>query len=518
MIVLASNTWEVFQDYKYEQRESFRMKENAKQRESLRQNAVDAPWNRKFPRDLCALRKYSPHDYYDWTKPLTSRETNGEKKHPSPVIEARYLYGQWPRVLNSASQANKICLEQDHSMALSTIPFMDGILPSIVSRQRLGQYFGEVKYQHPTVEYVALASWTNDATCLWLNDVGTKPLASPQNQTMLLLLDASFRRVVRMKIPLEPDVPWGSIPVGELDDIAPNNCVEACHTGTYYHKEVWPTLEEARLLILDKYLWISYRNQDNFGSKTLLLNPVHFGSVSSPDNYWHVHIKASETVTLQLGGHDVTWMYDSSLAKRASYFGGSSTLSLKALSSMDPITVDSYDTIPLAKAGSHPEPPSDQRRQKQIHGTSSFLVHLPDRREYLGVGYLYRPRQAASSEQHESSGHFYTHFFFTMSDQPPYILTSLSLELVLPAAALMDEIGVRETNAAEVIQFWSGLEVVESATTDGGRLVVVAYGINDCESVVTTLAWSKVVMLLQPVDSFDNGTARQVLDMMSPLR
>ena len=122
------------------------------------------------------------------------------------------------------------------------------------------------------------------------------------------------------------------------------------------------------------------------------------------------------------------------------------------------------------------------------------MVYLPHTNEYLGIGHFHRP-SGREANDYARFGHHYTHAFFTISDRPPFHLKRLSQELVLPSHA--------HENDAEVIQFWSGLELLDDNT------LTLAYGINDCEGAATFLDLSAVENLLREVDP-----GKEVIDLM----
>ena len=88
-------------------------------------------------------------------------------------------------------------------------------------------------------------------------------------------------------------------------------------------------------------------------------------------------------------------------------------------------------------------------------------------------------------------GHHYTHAFFTISSQPPYLLARLSQEFVFPSKV------PGFTEDADVIQFASGLEWASP------NQIAIAYGINDCEAAIVYVNWTTVESMLRAVD---NGT------------
>lgn len=159
----------------------------------------------------------------------------------------------------------------------------------------------------------------------------------------------------------------------------------------------------------------------------------------------------------------------------------------------------------------HHQEGEDHRRRRRLgakeshfHGTNGFMVHLPHTGEYLGIGHFHRPPGRAQNE-YARFGHHYTHAFFTISDRPPYRLTRLSHELVLPSHA--------NPNDAEIIQFWSGLELITDDNDDDTQLLALAYGINDCEGAATYLDLSTVEEILRDV-----SPGQEVVDLMMPLK
>jgi hypothetical protein len=160
------------------------------------------------------------------------------------------------------------------------------------------------------------------------------------------------------------------------------------------------------------------------------------------------------------------------------------------------------------------------QNETMIQSTNGFLVHLPRSNEYLGIGQVHRSNREDGPNGFERADHYYfTHFFFTILDRPPHVLTSLSFELLFPAAAPVDVNGGRNKFDAETIQLWSGLEVVDSDDKDKEPLVVIAFGIHDSEAAITTMPWTTVEAMLQPLDaSKDDGGAKQIGDFLMQLR
>ena len=125
------------------------------------------------------------------------------------------------------------------------------------------------------------------------------------------------------------------------------------------------------------------------------------------------------------------------------------------------------------------------------------MVHLPKTGEYLGIGHFHRP-PGRDKNDYARFGHHYTHAFFTITEKPPFRLKRLSAELVIPSHAYPED--------AEIIQFWSGLEL------DGTKLAL-AYGINDCEGAAINIDLSVVEGLLREVPR-----GKEVVDLMMQLK
>lgn len=76
-------------------------------------------------------------------------------------------------------------------------------------------------------------------------------------------------------------------------------------------------------------------------------------------------------------------------------------------------------------------------------------------------------------------------------------MTGLSPEFIFPSKSARQE----HQFDGDVIQFASGLELVHHKDED---FVVIAYGINDCESALLWVELGRVMQLLQPVNSTDD--------------
>ena len=490
----------------------------------------------------CILRDYPENRYYDWSRQLPN--------HPAFLTNAEYVFGVWPEILHSVSPARKLCVDQSSWLptpsSSNTLAFADGTNPSIVSMRRL-QQFAPSDYQTllqaaPTTAYVATACMTN-SQCTWPE--ATPPAKPVVVLTVLLLLDDDFHVLQQVTISLERNAKWGKQPPGKR------------MVDNRYERSI-PALDDARLFVHDQQLWISYREGPVFGYEAQVLNPVHLELVANSattTTALDVWIQASETTSFCCG-RNMALMQDVEAA--------TSPVPLRALTWVDPVTVETVDITPLIQRPVNNKPRGPQRRdlrqqerrviprntttgsmvsplpelvngsrqglsqplqhlhrrlgssskkKSHIHGTNAFMVHLADRHEYLGIGHFHRPADRAPNP-YARFGHHYTHCFFTISDQPPYILTNLSPEFLLPPAA-----GTHGSQDAEMIQFLSGLEVVDNDTSSSKeQTVIIAYGINDCEAAVTTMPWSAVASMLRPMNTAkDASSPRQVVDIMASL-
>jgi hypothetical protein len=202
----------------------------------------------------------------------------------------------------------------------------------------------------------------------------------------------------------------------------------------------------------------------------------------------------------------------------------SSQSQLYALTWVDPVTVEKVDTTPNEQRKTtnqqkrqnqkRPSPPIPKKRRlattasihkSHIHGTNAFMVPVPEESGvYLGVAHFHRPNDRRPNV-YARFGHHYTHAFYTVKPgESLSTLVSLSPEFVLPSFHNPDD--------AEIIQFVSGLEIIQVQGNDDDEttpVVLLAYGINDCEAAITTIDWKAVQTFLRPV-----APGKQVVDFM----
>ena len=121
----------------------------------------------------------------------------------------------------------------------------------------------------------------------------------------------------------------------------------------------------------------------------------------------------------------------------------------------------------------------------------------------LGVGHVHhtdgvrsqsgRPRDA----QHGHAalpfyfGADYDHHFFTLSPRAPFTPLAYSRDFCLASAA--------DPTDCERVQFISGLAHAAERAPVGGRAVLLAYGVNDCEARVVRLPLERVWEMLTPL-------------------
>lgn len=305
--------------------------------------------------------------------------------------------------------------------------------------------------------------------------------------------------------------------------------------------------DDPRLFVLDGQMWISY-NDDNI---TQSHNPLHFESTSgeshnatpTPRGTLSVFLQNRETISSCCGrnlgvleqkeNHQDSVSPNQHLQSRLSllawvdpvtvvHVGGSSNVSTDASTSYQNATQNDKPQVQednkQALTMEHITSWDDQVTASMVaesknfgfHGTNGFLLYLSDSDEYLGVGHFHKGRDRPFGVW----GHHYTHAFYTISaagkkpwekqQRRQYRMTGLSPEFIFPSKSARPE----HQLDGDVIQFASGLELVHHMDED---FVVIAYGINDCESALLWVELGRVRELLQPVNSSGNF---QMADLM----
>jgi hypothetical protein len=295
---------------------------------------------------------------------------------------------------------------------------------------------------------------------------------------------------------------------------------DAAAAGGLYHI---PALDDARLFVYKEQVYVSYREGPGFGYETQVLNPIHwtFGNQkesSSSSSSLHVEIWASESSSFCCGRNMALLEDFLDTSNRQPPNHHPQTSDLYALTWVDPVTVEKVDTTPNEQrkmtTTKQQQRPIPKRRlaaatttvhKSHIHGTNAFMVPVPDAPGvYLGVAHFHRPNDRRPNE-YARFGHHYTHAFYTVKPGvSSSTLVALSPEFVLPSFHKPDD--------AEIIQFVSGLEIIHVPGNDDDEttpVVILAYGINDCEAAITTIDWKAVQTFLQPV-----APGKQVVDFM----
>lgn len=455
----------------------------------------------------CELRNYPKRRYY------------GLDNRPLPdFLDTEYIYGKLPLLVNpkevQQNTAAKLCVDQSEwfdpqttmgdakpgteakTKGLASLPFADGTNPSILKLQDNPRIDASIRNLLQTKivgrngekpYYLATICMTN-SQCAWndspqeIMDFRLSKDEKPSTErTVLLVLSKNFETLMEASIYTKMDAPFGrrKKPSGQ--------------TKTFQ-------LDDARLFTHKGNIWVSYREGRLFGYDKQVLNKLHFDFTE----------KAVETKALRTTKTDMTVTLLASdtetlcCGRNMALIDNVHTNELQALTWVDPVTVVDVD---VSKTDSAVE--QSRRRLKQetkkkshFHGTNGFMVHLPKTGEYLGIGHFHRP-PGRDQNDYARFGHHYTHAFFTITDQPPFRLKRLSAELVLSSHLYPED--------AEIIQFWSGLEL--STGDKGEEVLALAYGINDCEGAALHLDLAFVDGLLKDVPE-----GKEVVDFMMPLK
>jgi hypothetical protein len=446
-------------------------------------------------RSTCSLRKYPPHRYFKLK----------ERPLPSFLTKTKYIYGEFPTMLPvlGTGGTQKLCVDQSAwwtppAESLDMLPFADGTNPSIVRIQNNRQLLLPVDFG-PDAAYLATICMTN-SQCAWkdtpeqIQAYHLSTQAEPSKVlTVLLVLDENFQVLEEVTIQTLLDADFGKT-AAPLPPVL----------------RAFP-LDDARLFTYNKELWVSYRDGSNFGFEKQVLNRVHLTRDGSLSHSFQATLLASEVETLCCGRNMA--LLDNALTNK-----------LHALTWVDPVTVvnvnikekiaprrlsemDGRRRLSSSQAQSswnhslaqpHRRMTSSNRKHSDFHGTNGFMVYLPQSREYLGIGHFHRP-PGRKVNGYARFGHHYTHAFFTISDHEPFHLKRLSPELVLSSDAYPQD--------AEIIQFWSGLELLDN------NKIALAYGINDCEGAATYIDMGTIEALLRDVTK-----GQEVSDLLQHLK
>ena len=447
--------------------------------------------------DNCQFRKYPPHRYYKLQEP----------EPPAFLTQTDYIFGEYPILLpvgngeHEASKPSKMCVNQSEWLDPDTtnerLPFADGTNPSILRVDRLK----DIKHlkEDQGVHYVATLCMTN-SQCQWKEtdhqkeEFRVSDLTGPNTvRTILLLMDKHLQIQHEASIYLELNAKWGK-------RVKP----KPLENGSFDTE--LRDFDDARLFYAeDETLWISFREGKQFGWDKQVLNPVHVTFDEENKSLVDVRVKASESKVLCCGRN------------MALMVSSSSTKKLQSLTWVDPVTVVNVDNehnkrrrlssmvngdiehlLHRRLAG------KNQPKKSHIHGTNAFMVPFKGKDgvdEYIGMAHFHRPNDRNPND-YARHGHHYTHAFFTIKagtegkEEPSYQLSRIGPEFLLPS--------YHDSDDGEVIQFISGLEIDDD-------MVILAYGINDCEGGVVSVGVEQVEDMLRHITP-----GQQVVDMMAP--
>lgn len=484
----------------------------------------NGPSNRDSTVGNCKLRNYPKRRYY------------GMHDRPLPdFLDTEYIYGELPTLLQPSSSANqatttKLCVDQSewyHPDVSSPpmLPFADGTNPSIlrlVDNPRIDPSIRELfsstngKGNDSTPYYLATICMTN-SQCSWKDtpeEIARFALSRDEEpatvRTVLLVLNQNFETLEEVTIQTRIDVHYGGR--RNRRPVKAHNQLQSF------------ALDDARLFTYKGQIWVSYREGKLFGYETQVLNKIHFErGVNTSNNTTTTTTKALRTIDQQHEEQQLTATLLASevetlcCGRNMALIDNVHTDRLQALTWVDPVTVVDVDTHKTdgtkAKSESKDDPQEqhsrnlaqkkkkENKKKSHIHGTNGFMVHLPKTGEYLGIGHFHRPHGREQND-YARFGHHYTHTFFTISDTPPVRLERLSPEFILPSHTYPKD--------GDIIQFWSGLELVPSSPSTGSDSLVLGYGINDCEGAAMYLDLAMVEGLLREVPE-----GKEVVDFMT---
>ena len=431
----------------------------------------------------CSFRQYPSNRFYGID----------ETTKPSFLVSSNYIYGKYPSTLKPAddlmpSEKGKLCIDQHEWESLRNVTrkgslrYGDGTNPSLLSRSRLEKHLHNndtllTQLRDINASFLATSVFKREVVCDW-----PKTAINRNRRSVLLLLNEGMGTIMQTTIFLERDARLGRGKIPQPDS-----------GGIYEHSVIF--IDDTRLFCHGGQVWITYKV---YGEGKLqdfqMFSPLHI-EFDEMQHHMYAFIRASETMYACCGRNmAVLEQLDNELES-----------GMKYLSWLDPVTVSSQlltgENLKIVAA--RPPDPESIKEQSDFHGTSGFLLHLPDRKEFLGIGHFHRPFTEESQNAFAIYGHHYTHAFFTITDSPPYKLKRLSSEFVFPSKTS----GYKHD--ADIIQFASGLDIIEHNEL---RYAAIGYGINDCEAAVFFIEMTTVQSMLQPVPE-----GQQVANLMKPV-
>lgn len=435
---------------------------------------------------------------------------------PSFLRSAFYMHGKPPTLLPLASTSTKICYRPSllhlqlkiqnlttgrPDILPLTQPLMDGTNPTLVSLHRLRrelsptslETFQYLWQQFPTAAYLVSNTFKSANQCNYdfakkkkdkhskkeyvVTDGNRPPGRQHRNEVDLILVDAQFRTLWQTTIRSRR------------------------HNNTSF------SADDARLLVHNGDIFLTFKRYKDHGGNGAALYLAQLGGIVRDDmeGARSLQVHAVREWAMCCGRNFMALSSSEKHDGSKNNKKRSSTSNILSFMTWpDPIWVQSLDTATptphkddlstVVSIGFDAPSVSSQNamgKTSKFHGTSGFLLYLPDTREYLGIGHLHRERKWAKDSRMDARfGHHYTHAFFTMTSEPPYQLTRLSAEFLFPSTT--------DPKDADIIQFASGLEWAQGGDDDR-RQIVIAYGINDCEGAVVHVDWETVQGLLLPV-------------------
>jgi hypothetical protein len=439
------------------------------------------------------------------------------ENYPSAFLRsAIYIYGKPPILLpvnpdhhgNSAylsQPEGKVCrrpspehlrmeFESDtagHQAKNLDRPFMDGTNPSLISLERIRSLITSQSWfpwerileDFPTAAYVVSSNFKKNHQCEYLGvrekqtdfwSTGPLPGRQHDKEADILIVDSHMRTLLQTTLCNVTGLKTPQTGIGQNSS-----------------RGVSQSADDGRLLVHDGAIWIAYKR--------------YSGAL---DGHGDGSLQYMAQLRFQYDPQDSLPFRANTMEERAVCCGrnfaalpsGETDGKLSFLTWPDPVWVQSIDTRSSEWRYETPNPDIKSEnawgKKSGFHGTSGFLLHVPEKDEYLGIGHIHRERRWVKNKRVDAHwGHHYTHAFFTISSQPPYMfLKRLSQEFLFPSKV------ANFTGDADVVQFASGLEWVPGSSH---RQVAIGYGINDCEGAVVYLDWNTIDLMLSPVA---NGT------------
>jgi hypothetical protein len=380
---------------------------------------------------------------------------------------------------------------------------MDGTNPTLLSKQRLknntrSSFPLDLFLDFPQAQFVASLVFKRNQQCYYGDQIQRhykKEWSRKYAETEVLVVTQSMQVLLATVIQ------------ERRDDTQPFNSSETTTTAA-------ANMDDARLFVHNDQVWISYKNYIGPDGDVQYFQPLYIEYAPAQDDHsdknstplhFQAYVLLSERIAVCCGRNIATLedlpssQHDQTHEDASSLQQPKAEANLNLLTWPDPVTVQTISTAKSALGLTIPaqDPPavasssssSSTGSRSHFHGGSGILLYLPETQEYLGLGHFHRHAlYEKTNTKYASYGHHYTHAWFTISAQAPFSLQQLSAEFVLESPSRPGD--------AEVIQFATGLERVSIEKED---LLVVAYGINDCEAAVKYIPMNQVQASLRNV-------------------